>query len=498
MWAPGHEILTVEEMAEVDRLTELSGIPTSLLMENAGRQVANEISKRWTSRKTTVLCGPGNNGGDGFVVARHLAARGWPVEIITFGKLANASAEAAKMARRWQGPTRHFQPAEPIHGELVVDAIFGAGLSRGLSADLVQMFEDIEMADVPIIAVDVPSGVHGDQARFLDGVQPWSAKLCVTFFRKKPAHVLYPARQHCGEVVCANIGIPDGMLHALAKSPLGVGGNRSRCDENHAPADVEALKPAVHKFQRGHCLVISGPASMTGAARLAGRAALRSGAGLVTIAGDQAAVSVLSSQLTAIMVQDLSVSRGIETILKDVRLSAVVIGPGCAADTATQGNVRAVLAAGIPTVLDAGALSAFAPDPAVLFRILHEKAVLTPHEGEFERLFPGLLAKSANRIEAARSAASSSGAVVLLKGPDTVVAAPDGTAVVNTNAPVDLATAGSGDVLAGLITGLMAQGIAPFEAAKRGTFYHAVCGRLAGAGLIAEDLPDLLPAAMNG
>jgi NAD(P)H-hydrate epimerase len=497
MWTHGAEILTVSQHAEVDRLSVLSGVSIQTLMENAGRQVANEIAKRWSRRKATVLCGPGNNGGDGYVAARHLEARGWSVDIVTIGNQAAASPEARAAAAAWKGPTHKFNPNEPIHGDLVVDAIFGAGLTRGLSPELSQLFEDIDMADIPVVAVDVPSGIHGDQARFLDDTQPWNATLCVTFFRKKPAHVLYPARQHCGEIVCADIGIGEGMMGALAQLPLQDADSLIRCDEIRPPFRRPHLEATTHKYLRGHCLVVSGPASMTGAARLSARAALRVGAGLVTVAGDDQAVPVLAAQLTAVMVRPLSTPAAWTNLLADQRVTATVIGPGAGISADTRQKVLDVLATRRACVIDADGLSSFSARPQDLFDHLHGKAVLTPHAGEFERVFPGVLGKSPNRIEAARMAARRAGAVILLKGPDTVVAEPEGAVGVNTNAPPDLATAGSGDVLAGIIGGCLAQGIPAFDAAKLGAFLHGECGRLAGQGLIAEDLPDLLPKALE-
>jgi len=498
MWTPGPEILTVAEMGEVDRLTVSSGVPSLTLMENAGRQVANEIAKRWSNRRTTVLCGPGNNGGDGYVVARHLQARGWSVEVVALGDSGSLKGDAAEMAKQWRGPRRSFDPREPVRGELFVDAIFGAGLTRGLSPELSQLFEDICMTDAPIVAVDVPSGLGGDEARFLGETQPWNATLTVTFFRKKPAHVLYPGRGACGEVVLADIGIPDGMLHALEEhEEREARRERSECFENSDPPPLPRFDPTTHKYKRGHCLVVSGPAAATGAARLAARAALRVGAGLVTVAGPRDAMAELGAGLTAIMVREANDGRALSALLQDKRINALVIGPGNGVGTATQEKVAAALASSANVVLDADGLTSFAADPTALFRQLNERAVLTPHEGEFEKLFPGLLAKSTNRIEAARAAAQRARAVVLLKAPDTVIAKPNGDTAVNTNAPSHLATAGAGDVLAGTIAGLQAQGLSAFDATRTATFLHGECGRIAGAGLIAEDLPECLPQAVK-
>jgi NAD(P)H-hydrate epimerase len=324
----------------------------------------------------------------------------------------------------------------------------------------------------------VPSGVHGDRATFIDEGMPWSAALTVTFFRKKPAHVLYPARRHCGEIVCVDIGIPDGMLNALTtvgSLPTG------SCVENVRPPLAALRDPAEHKYKRGHCVVVSGPANATGAARLAARGALRAGAGLVTVVGDATAVPVLSASLTAIMVRDAAAPTAFEAMLQDKRYNAVVIGPGNGVSQSTRDRVTVATASLASIVLDADALTSFADAPDRLIKLLTPRCVLTPHEGEFERIFPGLLKQAPNKIEAARIAAERAGAVMLLKGADTVIADPSGTTAVNTNAPAGLATAGSGDVLAGIVGGLLAQGLKPFDAARTG----------------AEDLADLLPKAVE-
>lgn len=498
MWSPGPEILTVDEMYEIDRLTVASGIASLTLMENAGRQVANEIAKRWSHCKTTVVCGPGNNGGDGYVVARHLQARGYDVDVVAYSAHGTLTGDAATMAKSWTGPRRSFNSEDPVHGRLYVDAVFGMGLSRSIAPELGQFFEDIQSADIPIVAIDVPSGVSGDQAKFVDNFKPWTAALTVTFFRKKPAHVLYPARQYCGEIVCVDVGIPIGVLYELAdKESRSRGSHWPLCAENIRPPAPPAFDPAGHKYKRGHCVVVSGPADATGAARLAARAALRSGAGLVTVTAAREAIPVLGAALTSIMLREIQDGASLLAMLQDERLNAVVIGPGNGVGAATKARVAAALASSASVVLDADALTSFEGDTASLFKQLNERAVLTPHDGEFERLFPGVLSAALNRIEAARAAAQKSGAIVLLKGPDTIIANPAGDVAVNTNAPPHLATAGSGDVLAGIIGGLIAQGMTAFDAARTGAFLHGACGRIAGPGLIAEDLADRLPEALQ-
>lgn len=495
MWHPGPEILTTSQAAEVDRLTALSGTPLVRLMENAGRQVANEIARRWSPCAVLVLCGPGNNGGDGYVVARHLQARGFDVDLVAYANQAKASDEARQMASLWRGPVRPFNADDAIGADLIVDAVFGAGLSRRLDEGLSRFFSAASIADIPIVAIDVPSGLQGDTATFVDGTPPWQARLCVTFFRKKPAHVLMPGRLHCGEIQCVDIGIADGMIAALAALPLANADSSRPCEE---VLSIPQLVPGalVHKHARGHCFVVSGPATMTGAARLAAVAALRAGAGLVTVLGKGDALPILASHLTAVMVRACDAPGALRDALSDARPASVVAGPGLGVTAETRQIIAQVLSARRPAVLDADALTAFEGDPHELFGQLPPEAVLTPHVGEFNRLFPGVIGRVSNRIEATREAARRAGCAVLLKGPDTVIAAPDGRVAVNTNAPPHLATAGAGDVLAGIIGARLAQGEPCFEAARAGAFLHGKCGSLAGAGLIAEDLPALLPRAL--
>ncbi len=481
------EILTIGEMAEADRFAASHGTPTLTLMENAGRAVADEIALRWTPRTCVVLCGPGNNGGDGFVVARLLKARGFDVRVALLGARAALKGDAAAMAGRWEGGIEPLAP-EALQGALlVVDAMFGAGLSRALEGAAKAVTEALANAAVPIVAVDVPSGLSGDAGRAL-GDLCIEADLTVTFFRKKPAHVLMPGRMKCGEVFVADIGIPREVFKTV----------RPRIFEN-APLLWSAAypwpKPSGHKYGRGHCVVVSGPAHATGAARLAAESALRTGAGLVSVASPPAAVAVNAAHLTAVMVKPFEGASGLVKLLEDTRLNTVVIGPGLGANAEAKALVKATGAA--RRVLDADALTAFRDDPSEFFAQLHAHDVLTPHEGEFERLFPGVLAGAASRIEAARVAAERAGCVVLLKGADTVIAAPDRRAAVNTNAPPWLATAGSGDVLAGIIGGLLAQGMPAFEAACAGAWLHGEAANCFGIGLIAEDLPAMLPRVLQ-
>ena len=483
------EILTVAEMYEADRYAAAHGTPSLTLMENAGRAVADTIEQHWTRCPTTVLCGPGNNGGDGFVVARLLKERGWDVRLALLGSKEALKGDAAATAQRWDGPVLALAPDILARTDLVVDALFGAGLARPLEGVAKETVEALNNSDIAVAAIDVPSGLHGDLGRALGGACV-QADVTITFFRKKPAHVLVPGRFLCGDVVVADIGIPDAALDEILPQIF-----------ENSPAvwgeDYPWLDPAGHKYERGHTIVVSGPAHATGAARMAARAALRVGSGLVSVASPQDAVIVNAAALTAIMVKPIAGSGGLASLLQDTRFNAVVIGPGCGTGASTRDMVAAVLASSAAAVLDADALTAFKDDPNALFLLLREPAVLTPHEGEFERVFPGLLAHSATRVEAVRTAAAAAKCTVLLKGPDTAIASPDGRVVINANAPPTLATAGAGDVLAGLIAGLMAQGMTSYNAAGAAVWLHGEAASLFGPALIAEDLPELLPAALS-
>ena len=483
-----NEIVTVAEMYAADRFATVHGVPSLTLMENAGRAVADEIVKRWPPQLTAVLCGPGNNGGDGYVVARLLKARGWDVWVETLAPRETLQGDAAEMARQWTGDTIALAPNNREPG-LFVDAMFGAGLSRPLGGEAGRLAAESPQFAERVIAIDVPSGLHGDMGRGLDGVAVHAA-LTVTFFRKKPAHVLMPGRVNCGEIVVADIGIPDTALEAVPP----------RLFENGPELwgeDYPWPQPLAHKYTRGHALIVSGPAHATGAARLAARGALRIGAGLVSVASPPDAVPVNTAQLTAIMVKPFADAAALAGLLADKRFNAAVIGPGCGVGPQTRKLVAAVMASSAAAVLDADALTSFAADPKALFRLLRPSAVLTPHEGEFERVLPGLLKRSPTRIEAVREAAATTGCIVLLKGPDTAVAAPDGSVCISTNAPPTLATAGAGDVLAGFIAGLLAQGMEPFEAACAAAWLHGEAARSFGPGLISEDLPEQMPALMR-
>jgi NAD(P)H-hydrate epimerase len=487
MIASPPELLSVAEMGEADRLAVAAGVSSLTLMENAGAAVADAIVKRWSPCRVAVMCGPGNNGGDGFVVARRLKERGWDVWVETLGDPGELKGDAAEMRRRWQGETRRITRAR--QADLVIDALFGAGLSRALDHNVRFIVEILQETSLPIVSIDVPSGVHGDFGRPFDKTSV-RAILTVTFFRKKPAHVLLPGRELCGEVVVADIGIPESVLSSI----------RPQTFENVPELWLTGFpwpRRGGHKYARGHAVSVSGPAAATGAARLAARGALRIGAGLVSVASPPSATLVNAAHLTAVMVKPFEGAAGLGALLADHRLNSVVIGPGAGVGEPTRDLVAAVLGSAASVVLDADALTSYTEAPDGLFAQVRERTVLTPHEGEFERLFPGLLAHSVSRLEAGRAAAKLAGCTVLLKGPDTIVAAPDGRCSITANAPPTLATAGSGDVLAGMIAGLMAQGMPAFEAASAAAWLHGEAANKFGIGLIAEDLTEVLPAVLK-
>jgi hydroxyethylthiazole kinase-like uncharacterized protein yjeF len=477
-------LLTPQQMAEADRATITGGIPGIGLMENAGRAVADAVSRRWPLRPLIVLSGPGNNGGDGFVAARVLAERGWPVRVALLDKVAELRGDAAQAASRWPGATEAMEPASLDGVTLVVDGIFGAGLARPVEGAAEAIIRAVAERGLPVVAIDVPSGVDGASGA-IRGIAPRAA-LTVTFFRKKPGHLLLPGREYCGATVLAQIGIPDTVLDRI----------RPDVAEND-PAWWLGVYPRpdreTHKYARGHA-VVAGGAVMTGAGRLAARAAARLGAGLVTAAVPETAFSIYAGALTGVIVHPVAGVGEFEAFLADARRNAALIGPGAGVGGDTRDKTLAILGAGKRAVLDADALTSFSGDPETLFRAIGAPCVLTPHAGEFARLFN----TAGGKAEQARRAARQSGAVILLKGADTVIAAPDGRVAINANAPPQLATAGSGDVLAGMVLGLLAQGMEPFAAAAAAVWIHGAAAAQFGSGLVAEDLIDAIPPVLKG
>jgi hydroxyethylthiazole kinase-like uncharacterized protein yjeF len=433
-----------------------------------------------------VVAGPGNNGGDGFVAARILAERGYRVRMLLVGNPDRLKGDAALAAQRWQGPTTAAAPAALMPADVVIDALFGAGLDRPVEGVARAMIEAMNAAPC-ICAVDLPSGINGTTAAVM-GLAVNAAQT-VTFFRRKVGHVLLPGRLHCGTVRIADIGITASVLDEI----------KPRISINSPPLWAKSFPlPRVdgHKYSRGHAAVVSGGLSFTGAARLAARGALRAGAGLVTIATPREALAVNAAANLAVMVRPVDGADELAHFLDDPRRNVVLLGPGGGVGQLMRDLVLTALKGERAVVLDADALTSFAEEPQTLCAAIRGRAkatVMTPHEGEFSRLFRTLADEAPSKLERARRAAESSGAVVLLKGPDTVVAAPDGRVAIADNAPPWLATAGSGDVLAGIVAGYLAQGMPGFEAAAAAVWLHGEAGSAAGPGLIAEDLPEVMP-----
>jgi NAD(P)H-hydrate epimerase len=493
------ELLTPAEMAAADRMAIAGGTPGMDLMEAAGRAVADEAARLARSRgRIVVLCGPGNNGGDGFVAARLLTARGYRVELGLLGRREALKGDAATAAARYPGVARPASDIDLACAACVVDALFGAGLARDIDGEaraLVERVNAFAHGGGRVLAVDTPSGVDGAAGQVRGAAVEATAS--VTFFRLKPGHLLQPGRALCGAIRLADIGIPAAVLPRIGPKTF-----------VNAPvlwaAALPRLDAGSHKYARGAALVLSGPAHQTGAARLAARAALRVGAGLVTLASPPDAVAVNAAHATAVMVASFAGVSGFETLLGDARRRAIALGPGAGRGPELRRLVAAALtrpADRRTIVLDADALTSFAGEADTLAALIARgghAAVMTPHEGEFARLFDGAagIDPAGDKLARARAAARLTGAVVVIKGADTVVAAPDGRAAIGFDLPPTLATAGSGDVLAGFVTGLAAAGAPPFEAAAAAVWLHGAAARAFGPGLIAEDLPEALPGVL--
>lgn len=486
------ELLTTDQMRQADSLAVAAGVPSLELMERAGQAVADCVTAAYRSaRPVTVLAGPGNNGGDGFVAARILQERGVTVRVVLLADQDRLSGDAAIMAARYGGPVSRWDGQEFDPSEVMIDALFGAGLAREVEGEAADAIAAVNRSGAHVIAVDLPSGIQGDSGAVMGTAI--RADQTVTFFRRKPGHLLLPGRRHCGRIAVADIGIPPTVLQTI-RPQLSV--NDPACWGSSFPVP----SAADHKYSRGHAVVLSGELPGTGAARLAARAALRAGAGLVTIASPTSALAVNAAATLAVMVREEQGVDGFSALLADPRINAVVLGPGGGVGSEMRAKVRVAATGNRALILDADALTSFGENPKELFTILANQklstAILTPHEGEFSRLFNGMRGISSvnQKLEKTLAASHETGAVVVLKGADTVVAAPDGRASIANNAPPYLATAGSGDVLAGLIGGLRAQHMPAFDAACAAVWLHGEAGNAVGPGLIAEDLSEALPA----
>ena len=488
------EVLSTAEMERADRLTIAAGTPGFALMLSAGQAIAEAAMDLVDHGPILVVAGPGNNGGDGFVAAAELAARGREVSVSLLCERDSLQGDAASAARGWKYPVLPFNPQAIGRPALIIDALFGAGLDRAVKGEPFDMIEAINANGAPVLAVDLPSGINGTTGSIM-GVAVRATET-VTFFRRKPAHLLLPGRIHCGRVRVADIGIDGKVLAEIQPNTF-----------ENIPSFWRRSFPVPqidgHKYDRGHAVVVSGGLAATGAARLSARGALRAGAGLVTLASPRDALAVNASALMAVMVRAVDTMIEFGEMLGDKRFNTCVIGPGAGVGGRTRDFVLTALTAKRGLVLDADALTSFAEAPERLFEAIKDsrdtQVVLTPHEGEFPRLFSDISNKHPlrSKLERVRAAADRSGAVVLLKGPDTVVASPDSRATIAANAPPWLATAGAGDVLSGMIAGLLAQGVPAFEAASIAVWMHGEAAREAGPGLIAEDLPETLPAVIR-
>ena len=484
------ELLTPAEMARADAITIEGGVCGIALMEVAGVAVAAAARRRWSGGSIVVLCGPGNNGGDGWVAARLLREAGYRVSVALYGDRNSIRGDASQVADRFAGVVVPAGAGAFRNAGLIIDALFGVGVRLPLADDVIQLIDAVNESTATIVSVDLPSGVEGGSGSVSGSAV--QADETVSFFRLKPGHILLPGRLCSGTVTLADIGIGQDTLAEIApKTWL----NRPVLWQPAFP------RPRVdgHKHNRGHVLVVSGSAWATGAARLAASGALRIGAGLVSVASPEEALSDNAAHLTSIMLKRMDGAEGLRRLLADKRLNTVVLGPGLGVGEESQRLTETAVRTGRTVILDADALTSFAEEPNRLFGAIARsgaRVVLTPHDGEFARLFPDL--GQSSRLDRAKSAAERSRATVLLKGPDTVVAQPDGRAAIADNAPPDLATAGAGDVLAGLVGGLAAQGMPNFEAAVAAVWIHGAAAGYLGPGLVAEDLEGAVVAVLRG
>ena len=473
-------LLTIAEMHRADALAVASGISAEKLMEAAGKAVADIVLK-WGYRKVAVLCGPGNNGGDGFVAARYLADAGLDVKVALLGEFSALKGDAKVNASRWVGDIMELSPAILANADCIIDAVFGAGLSRdvdGVVGDIIDA-----AVGIPCIAVDVPSGIQGDTGQIMG--KAFKADETVTFFSPKPGHFLFPGRQQCGILTIVDIGIPEVVLDEINPKQWRNGPETWK-------RDYPFPGPGDHKYSRGQVVVVGG-SEMTGAARLAVNGAMRAGAGIVSVAVPTEAAIIYRLSLPSAIIRPVRDTGSFSEIVEEDRVTACLVGPGNGMNVATREKTLAALRQKLPVVIDADAISVFEETRDLLFDSIQSPCLMTPHEGEFSRLFEF----AGDKVSRAREAAAKSGATILLKGGDTVIAAPDGNVAINVNGPPDLATAGSGDVLAGFAVGLLARGLDPFDAGCMAAWVHGEAARSIGPGLIAEDLPEALPAVLK-
>ena len=479
----GTELLSTDEMIRADSLAVNATKSSFDLMKAAGLAVFRVLRKSWTWRNVLVLCGPGNNGGDGFIVASLLRDAGWPVKVGLLGNISDLKGDVSLAVKHWQGETSKITPDLFGEADLIVDGLFGAGLSRDIDGITKDLINEINQTDIDCLSIDLPSGIDGNTGQ-VKGCAI-CAKETVTFFRKKPGHLLLPGRHFSGKIHLKDIGITPSVLRNIKPNLYE---NAVENWREHFPYP----RPTDYKYSRGHT-VIGGGMDMPGAALLAARASRRIGSGMTTIIADEITRNSYSGRDPGILFRTLGKRGDFEEIISDPRVNTVLLGPGNGVTDETRHKVVVTLREKRATVLDADALTVFQDDPKYLFNWIKGPAVLTPHEGEFARLFD----TTSDKITNCKAAADLSGAVVISKGYDTVIASPDGRTVVNNNAPSTLATAGSGDVLSGIIVGLLAQGMPMFEAASAGVWLHGEAANSFGMGLIAEDIVKAIPGVIQ-
>ena len=481
-------ILSNQEMSLADQITIKNGIPSLELMKNAGNAIFKNLPAN-TKGKKLVICGPGNNGGDGFVVANLLINSGQRIDIYHPFESKDRSKDCSYYFNMIN-KNYFIQTINDLNQyDYVVDALFGTGLSRNISKKFILLFEKLNLSKKAIIAVDIPSGINGNNSL----PQPIALKCSktITFFCKKKCHFLFPSKKYCGEIIVEDIGISKDVYSVM----------QPKIKKNDPSLWIKSFpfpSSSDHKYSRGLLIINSGPKFQTGAARLAGRSALRVGAGAVRLVCDKDAAEVLEPQISVEMLSVISEKNDLQTILKDKKISSVLVGPGNGANDETKARTLLALALVNHVVIDADAISCFADNPDELFIDTYPHTILTPHEGEFKRLFGGSFKEHDDKVVRCVEAAKISGSIVLLKGADTVIADPDGNVVINSSQAPYLATAGSGDVLAGIIASLVGENkMSAFDAACAGAWIHSYLGEYLGAGLIAEDLIDNIPFAVK-
>ena len=479
----GMPIVTASEMYRAEESAARAGVSKLELMENACQSIVSEITSRWTPRKTLVLCGPGQNGGDGLGVACLLQQRRWIIDVVRCFPDKGFEGNAQIMSERWGGPWMDEESVRLEDYALVVDAVLGIGLKRELEPRLSSFFEKINALNIDVVAVDIPTGISSGTGDVLGG--SLHANLTVTFGWPKPGHFLLPGKDICGQIVVSDIGVTEENLTLEARA-IRVNGPNLWLDK------IPRIKPEAHKYHRGHSVIIGGGSTnSTGAARLAAEASLRSGSGLATLWVPSDALADYSSAPAAILLEGRAELPQMSEFLADDRKNVVLIGPGCGVSEETRILTKKILSSSKKVVLDADALTSFSANPTILFDLISSDTVLTPHSGEFAKLFKEL--SYGDKISLTRAAAKTSGAIIIYKGNDTVIAEPGGKAVVNFNAPTNLATAGTGDVLSGIVSGLLAQGCSPFAASCISVWCHSRAASYGGKGLIADDLLQKIP-----